>query len=143
MGEQFSAVKKAVHKSHVQEYGVKTFDSEPAGNFEGNTTKVMDDAPVSAGELGDGVDSRQVEVHQAYYRVLRAKTAADRKSAEQQLSAILAPRQAADEKFGKIATAACDVANCLADEMLEGPVDHLTDCHESALETLVDKCGGF
>merc|ERR1712060_593867 len=46
---------------------------------------------------------------------------------------------------GKIATAACDIANCLADEMLEGPVDHLTDvdCHESALETVVDKCGGF
>jgi len=144
VGEQFAAVKKAVNKSHVQEYGVKTLDSEPAGNFEGNTSKLMKGL-VPATIEGDGVDSRQVEVHQAYYRVLRAKTAAERKSAEQKLSAILARRHEADEKFGKIAVAACEIHNCVAEDMLEGPVDALTnvDCHEAALEMVVDQCGSF
>jgi len=139
-----AAVKKAVNKSHVQEYGVKTLDSEPAGNFEGNTSKLMKGL-VPATIEGDGVDSRQVEVHQAYYRVLRAKTAAERKSAEQKLSAILARRHEADEKFGKIAVAACEINNCVAEDMLEGPVDALTnvDCHEAALEMVVDQCGSF
>merc|ERR1712110_264423 len=132
VGEQFAAVKKAVNKSHVQEYGVKTFDSEPAGNFEGNTSKLTNGF-VPATIEGEGVNSRQVEIHQAYYRVLRAKTAAERKRAEQKLSAILAQRQQADEKFGKIADAAGEIANCVAEEMLEGPVDALTnvDCHEA------------
>merc|ERR1711957_983643 len=114
VGEQFAAIKKAVNKSHVQEYGVKTLDSEPAGNFEGNTSKLMKGL-VPATIEGDGVDSRQVERHEA------------------------------DEKFGKIAVAACEINNCVADDMLEGPVDALTnvDCHEAALEMVVDQCGSF
>merc|ERR1712216_789601 len=36
IGQQFTKLVKAVTKSHVQQYGVTSFDSEPIGDFEGN-----------------------------------------------------------------------------------------------------------
>merc|ERR1712125_86271 len=78
VGQQFAKMVKAVTKSHVQQYGVTSFDSEPIGDFEGNDGTLSAQAATRA-EVGNGVESRQVEVHQAYYRVMRAKTAAARK----------------------------------------------------------------
>merc|ERR1719174_2959425 len=86
------------------QYGVTSFDSEPIGNFEGSHGVLT--AGAKAEDLeGNGVDSRQVEVHQAYFQVMRAETAEKRKGAEQGLAAILAQRHAADKKFGAIASA--------------------------------------
>merc|ERR1711977_608215 len=72
VGQQFAKVKTAVTKSHVQEYGVTSFDSEPIGNFQGNAGQlsVVEAAPVDQA----GIDSRLVELHQAYYRVKRSET---------------------------------------------------------------------
>merc|ERR1712226_764673 len=94
---------------------------------------------------GNGVDSRQVELHQAYYKVERAKTAATRKAAERDLSAILARRHSADKKFAAIASAACAISNCMTDEMLEGPVEAVTKvaCHQGALKAAEYHCGAF
>merc|ERR1712118_49489 len=103
----------------------------------------------SAMEEGNGVDSRQVEVHQAYYHVMRAKTAAARKEAEGELSAILARRAEADAKFGEIALVATGDA-AKAQEMLEGnafasqPVTEKgVACHKLALEETVKYCREF
>merc|ERR1711981_1428154 len=67
VGQQVGKVKAAVKKSHVQEYGVHSFDAEPVGDFEGlkGEGKITAMAPADSIE-GSGVDSRQVEVHQAY-----------------------------------------------------------------------------
>merc|ERR1712072_1572109 len=143
VGQQFSKVKVAVKKSHVQEYGVNSFDLEPVGDFEGLKGQLSAMAPVASVE-GNGVDSRQVEVHQAYYQVMRAETAQKRKEAEQELEAVLAQRSAADVKFAKIASAACETANCLSQEMLEGPIETFNmACHKASLETVVEHCGSF
>jgi legumain len=145
VGQQFAKVKAAVTKSHVQEYGVTSFDSEPIGNFEGGAGRVsvVDAAPVDNG--GEGVDSRQVEVHQAYYKVLRAESAAARKDAEGELSAILARRHSADVKFGAIASIAMQGDDTKAQQMLEGDVSATVnmECHKSALELAVKQCGPF
>merc|ERR1711970_514161 len=118
VGKQVSKVKAAVSKSHVQEYGVHSFDSEPVGDFEGfhpgNQLSTM--APVASIE-GDGVDSRQVEVHQAYYQVMRAETAEKRKEAEQELETVLARRHATDVMFATIASSACEAGKCLSEEV--------------------------
>jgi len=145
VGQQYKKLVKAVSKSHVQQYGVKSFDSEPIGDFQGNKGELIptDDIPIDM--EGNGVDSRLVAVHQAYYQIARAETAEKRKEAEKELYAILAQRHTADEKFEKIAQAACESASCLAEEVLEGEVEALThpDCHEAALEMVSAKCGSF
>merc|ERR1712113_59727 len=81
VGQQFEKVQKEVTKSHVQQYGVTSFDSEPIGDFQGTTSQLSTGlSPISSEE--DGVDSRLVEVHQAYYKVKRAKTPAEREAAK-------------------------------------------------------------
>merc|ERR1712070_755325 len=96
---------------------------------------------------GNGVDSREVELHQAYYAVLRAKTAAERKEAEEELAAILARRHDADQKFSAIASFAMHGNAAEAEQMLEGDIQPFTDkvvsCHQVALETTVSHCGPF
>lgn len=144
VGQQFSKVKAAVTKSHVQEYGTTSFDSEPIGDFEGSNGQLSAVEATSVME-GNGVDSRQVEVHQAYYRVLRAKTAAERKEAEGELAAILARRSSADAKFGAIASIAMKGDVAKAEEMLEGNAASMENpsCHKTALSTAVKHCGSF
>jgi len=145
VGEQFTKVKAAVTKSHVMEYGVTSFDSEPIGNFEGSggQLSVAEAAPVVDGR--HGVNSRQVEVHQAYFKVLRAESAATRKTAEGELSTILARRHSADAKFDAIASLAMKGDDEKAQEMLEGDVGTTlnVECHKSALELTVQHCGPF
>jgi len=84
-------------------------------------------------------------VHQAYYRVMRAKTAAARKEAEGELQAILARRAKADAQFGEIALQATKGDVALAQEMLEGTVSESFDatCHKAALEDTVKSCGAL
>merc|ERR1712217_459441 len=144
VGQQFSKVVKAVTKSHVQQYGVSSFDSEPIGDFQGTNGQVVF-ARTPAAMEGNGVDSRLVELHQAYYKVHRAKTPVDRKVAEAELSAILAKRHSADVKFNAIASAAMKGDSAKAEEMLEGQVEAVTNlgCHQTALEAAVHHCGPF
>jgi len=144
VGQQFSKVLKAVTKSHVQQYGVTSFDSEAVGDFQGTDGQMSLNVATPTME-GNGVDSRQAELHQAYYMVERAKTAAARKVAEQDLAALLARRHSADRTFGAIASAACRVTGCSAEAMLEGPVEAVTKvaCHQGALEAAVNHCGAF
>jgi len=144
VGQQFTKVKNAVTKSHVQEYGVTSFDSEPIGDFEGTDGKLSTVSTASI-EVGNGVDSRQVEVHQAYYSVMRAETAAARKEAEGELQAILARRAEADAQFGEIALHATKGDVAKAQEMLEGNNIEVFDayCHKYAVEDKVKYCGAF
>jgi len=143
VGQQAAKLVTSVTKSHVQQYGVTSFDSEPIRDFLGGNGVLTATAKSEPLE-GFGVDSRQVEVHQAYIRVMRAGGPEQRKEAEQELAGVLARRHTADDKFGRIASAACEVSNCMAEEMLEGPVEMKNaDCHKAALEAVVEQCGSF
>lgn len=146
VGQQFTKIQSAVTKSHVMQYGVTSFDSEPIGNFEGaDGSLFVAPTGTSNGAAEEGVNSRLVEVHQAYYKVMRAKSAAARKEAEGELTAILARRQKADAMFAKIASIAMNGDSAKAEEMLEGTVSEKlkTDCHKIALEDVVKSCGAF
>merc|ERR1712232_700106 len=105
VGQQFAKVQKAVTKSHVQEYGVTSFDSEPIGDFQGTDGQTSEEG-LPDGMYGNGVDSRLVELHQAYYKIRRAATPAARKEAEVQLAALLSKRHKADATFAAIGLAA-------------------------------------
>jgi legumain len=145
VGQQVAKVKKLVTKSQVQQYGVTSFDSEPIGNFEGNDgqTSVVNSVDLE----GHGVDSRDVEVHQAYHAIKRATSVQERKTAEAELAQILARRQAADSKFGAIASFAMHGNKAEAEAVLEGDVQALTSetvsCHQAALQLAVKHCGSF
>jgi len=223
VGQQVGKVKAAVKRSHVQEYGAHSFDSEPVSDFEGpakepaswthrnlvddegNELKAIGDVTasicksecekmsachsfsfssskkrchlkdkcVSASDRhrwngdyvtyykpcssataatiatvdsigGSGVDSRQVEVHQAYSQVMRAETAQKRKEAEAELGTILAKRHEADAKFARIASAACESGRCSTKDVLEGPIETWNmACHKASLESVVQHCGSF
>lgn len=144
VGQQAAKLVKAVTKSHVQQYGVTSFDSEPIGDFQGDEGQVSLNAAPTIME-GNGVDSRQVELHQAYYKINRAKTPEARKLAEQELATLLARRHSADRKFSAIASAAMNGDAAKAEEMLEGTVDVVTKvaCHQKALEASVAHCGAL
>jgi len=144
VGQQVSKVTAAVTKIHVQNFGVKTFDSEPIADFQGNNDQLAA-GKVPAAIEGGGVSSRQVHVHQAYYAVLRAETEAARKAAEAELAAILAQRHATDVKFGMIASVAMKGDEAKAQAMLESPVEALVNvaCHQAALQSVVTHCGSF
>lgn len=144
VGQQYTKMVKAVTKSHVQQYGVKSFDSEPIGDFQGSTAQLLTEAP-SDNVDGAGINSRLVDLHQAYYKVKRAKGPVERKAAEEKLSALLAKRHAADEKFSAIASAAMKGDAAKAEQMLEGQVEAVTNvsCHQKTLEAAVAHCGAF
>ena len=120
-----------------------SFDSEPIGNFEGSDGKLTA-LQTSSNVEGNGVNSRQVEVHHAYYKVNRAKTAEARKKAENELAAIL-ERRSADSKFGEIASIAMKGDAAKAEEMLEGDVAVMEKvvCHKAVLQASVTHCGSF
>jgi len=108
-----------------------------------SSAKITAMAPADSIE-GNGVDSRQVEVHLAYSQVMRAETALERKVAEQELETVLAKRHAADAKFERIASAACENGRCLTKDVLEGPIETWNmDCHKASLESVVQHCGSF
>merc|ERR1712217_879177 len=144
VGQQAAKITSAVTKSHVQQYGVKSFDSEPLADFQGDAGAVSATRTDILSPDGNGVDSRLVEVHQAYYKVLRAATADQRKEAEQALSAILARRHASDMKFAGIAISAAKGDPTKSEKLLEGDVETFNaSCHQELLQVAVKHCGAF
>lgn len=71
--DQYTIVKKLTTKSHVMQYGNMSYTSDPIGNFLGDTQKVAP-APVPQEEArsSSNVRSRDIPLHLAYYRYLRA-----------------------------------------------------------------------
>jgi len=143
VGQQVTNVTTMTTKSHVQQYGDSTLDSEVIGHFEGSV-----DGRRSRGILGEtgsngAVNSRDVEVHLAYYKVLRAPTAEARKKAEAALAKLLKARAIVDARFLKIASVLAQGDATKAEEMLEGPVSELKNakCHKETLMTAVKTCG--
>jgi len=71
---QFTEVKKLTNLSHVMQYGDQTYTSDPIGNFLGDTTsKKAVSVPKEAGS-SSSVRSRDIPLHLAYYRYLRAES---------------------------------------------------------------------
>jgi len=144
VGQQAAKITSAVKKSHVQQYGVKSFDSEALADFQGDAGAVSATRTDMLSPDGNGVDSRLVEVHQAYYKVQRAETADQRKEAEQALSEILARRHAADLKFAAIANSAAKGDATKSGKLLEGDVESFNvSCHQELLQAAVKHCGAF
>mmetsp|Transcript_41185 Transcript_41185/g.93109 ORF Transcript_41185/g.93109 Transcript_41185/m.93109 type:complete len:544 (-) Transcript_41185:244-1875(-) len=145
IGQQVKNVTALTAKSHVTEYGDSSFDGEVIGHFEGSVDGGRTGLTLGETKDGGAVNSRDVEVHLAYYKVLRATTAEARKKAEAALAVLLASRAEVDAKFQKIADLAAKGDESKAEELLEGQVTDLKNavCHKESLRAATQACGAF
>merc|ERR1712100_580153 len=147
VNQQVSKVTSEVKKSHVSKFGDSShIGSEVVGDFEGaEVSRTMNVSLVNTLEFSDSaVNSRDVEVHLAYYALHQAETIQERRAAEKALAAVLSKRAAVDEKFTKIAMVATNGDKEKAQAMIDGSVDSLNvDCHAQSLEIAANHCGAF
>merc|ERR1711959_568642 len=147
VNHQVSKVTSEVKKSHVSKFGdSRRIGSEVIGDFEGaEVSRAMNVSLATPGDFSSSaVNSRDVEVHLAYYDLHRAETIRERRHAEKALAAVLAKRAAVDEKFTKIATVAMHGNREKAQAMIDGSVGSLNvDCHAQSMETAANRCGAF
>jgi len=99
--DQYTIVKKATNLSHVMQYGDQTYTSDKIGDFLGDTgakaVALTEEAPKS----NSNVESRNIPLHLAYYRYLRADQSdvEGRRSLAADLQRQLAAQMKADEMF--------------------------------------------
>jgi len=73
LAAQFAEVKKLTNLSHVMQYGDLTYTSDPIGDFLGDATKKAVAVPADIAPSSSSVRSRDIPLHLAYYRYLRAE----------------------------------------------------------------------
>jgi len=71
--EQYTLVKKLTNLSHVMQYGDETYTSDPIGNFLGDTGAKVVATEEETPKSNSNVESRNIPLHLAYYRYLRAE----------------------------------------------------------------------
>jgi legumain len=173
---QFELVRNITTESHVMQYGDLSFTSDPIGNFMGDKTGVMSvftrgDAPsgplnnpffdrasapeskiiTEAQKKAPGVvGSRDIPMHLAYYRYLRADAKStpamgDRHALAQELIAEITSRVDADKFF-------CDLAHSLtnSEEMAHSALMQSSptpvnsgECVQTAISMYNTECAGF
>jgi len=147
VNQQVSKVTSEVKKSHVSKFGDSSrIGSEVIGDFEGaEVSRTMNVSLAKPADFSNSaVNSRDVEVHLAYYELHQAETIEERRAAETALAAVLSKRAAVDEKFAKIAMLATNGNKEKAQAMIDGAVASLdVDCHAKSLEIAANRCGAF
>merc|ERR1712091_374495 len=108
VGKQISKVTTEVKRSHVQQFGdLSKIGKEALGDFEGADASLAMALNISTPNLDEfyhsAVNSRDVDVHLAYYEMHGAETLEEKRTKQKDLALLLAKRQAADKKFTKIA----------------------------------------
>jgi legumain len=145
--KQVANVANETTKSHVQQYGNSSvIPAETIGHFEGKMKSYhrgslkqdLQDYSKSA------VRTRDIEIHLAYYRMLRAKTQQEEAVAGAELEELRRKQAAQDARFSQIALA-LEPNQQKAAELLVGSVERFShghlDCHKAALQTVVKNCG--
>jgi len=151
VSQQITKVTGLVKKSHVQQFGdMSIIGKEVIGSFEGAEAANMG-LPMALNPSGAqsdydsefAVNTRDIEVHLAYYKLKRAETLEQRRESEKNLSALLRRRSASDDKFMRIALSAMDGDKAKAEAMIDGDLEELgnVECHIKALEVVVEFCG--
>jgi len=107
LAKQFSIVQNLTNQSHVMQYGDLTFTNLPIGDFEGNAAVAPPNSHFPAhhrdsthhrSSISTHVDSRDIELHNAYYRYIRANKRTDEsRAARQRLIKVLEARESADQ----------------------------------------------
>jgi len=99
---QYTIVKKATNLSHVMQYGDQTYTSDEIGDFLGDSNPqpvAVSDVPVPP--PASSVQSRDIPLHLAYYRYLRAdqSNVEGRAALATELQSLLEAQMKTDEMF--------------------------------------------
>jgi len=145
--EQFTLVKKLTNLSHVMQYGDQTYTTDKIGDFLGDTTKkVVPLTPASEQTPSSSVRSRDIPLHLAYYRYLRADSAdiEGRMALAKELQLQLADQMRVDELF---MTLSQKLTNNKADAVslytAPGLLQPDCSCCEHTREAYRKHCGAF
>jgi len=151
--QQITKVTTEVKKSHVQQFGdASTIGGEVIGDFEGDQASMVSMAVNSSSPIptyyaseNGAVNSRDVDVHLAYYAMHRAETMQEKRVSQTGLATVLSKRLAADEKFTRIAMLAMDGDKAKAQEMIDGDLESLgnVECHVRSLQVVTESCGSL
>lgn len=126
--KQFELVRDLTTRSHVMQYGDLSYTDQPIGDFMGNGKKAKTpkivlqsekaeahlDTPLRPvrGSSDSHVSSRDVKMHEIYYRYLRAERfTTESREALAELRAELDSREAAEKRFQSMATLLSQDAN--------------------------------
>jgi legumain len=144
--QQVQKVTTEVKKSHVSQFGdSSSIGGEMIGNFEGTQASMATNMSSidSKDYSNSAVDSRDVEIHLAYFELHEAKTLEEKLSKQEALAALLAKRMASDDKFMSIALAAVGGDTAKARAMINGELESLgaVECHVQSLQAVVSNCG--
>lgn len=150
--EQYVILKNLTDKSHVMQYGDLSWTNEPIGNYiagSGKTllgTEQISEQQRERRDPSQGVNSRDVPMHLAYYRYLRAPIrTAESKEALAELRQQLDAREAAISRFEHLSSMLVESnprtgrkdASALFAPVTPGPVsDSQMQCIKMGVETL-------
>jgi legumain len=162
---QFTVVKNLTDMSHVMQYGDLSFTSDPVGNFMGQIGQIFTRGDEPTGPMNNPfydrsdsqiiteerkkqagvVESRDIPMHLAYYRYLRAdkKDLTVAHALAEELLSELSGRLQADKFFmGLAALAGESNAHRVLTQAAPTPVT-INDCSKAAFAAYEQHCGGF
>jgi legumain len=148
LAAQYTEVKKLTNLSHVMQYGDQTYTSDPIGDFLGDTSKKVLGVPTEIAPSSSSVRSRDIPLHLAYYRYLRADNTdiEGRKALATALQNQLEAQMNADQLFMALSEKlASSKAKAQALFSAPGPLNSM-ECGSCCIETreaYKKYCGGF
>jgi legumain len=144
--DQYNVVKKLTNLSHVMQYGDESFTGEPIGNYMGDSTKKVAAVAAEPKVPSSSVRSRDIPLHLAYYRYLRADPTdtEGRMALAKEFQSQLAAQMAADELFmtfsEKLTSSKAEARKLF---VAPGQTTECGTCCDAARETYKKHCGGF
>lgn len=158
LAEQFTTVQKETTRSHVMEFGDLSWKSEPIGDFQAGTVDEVEgqnkhhkfwsslkkiggdfikevtnaDEILASRKNAFAVDSRDIELHYAYQRVMSEPSIENNKA----LQDVLNKRMETDIMFDKLFPAHTDAV-----KNKTTPLPTEFDCYRKLVETYEQECG--
>jgi len=147
LSQQFQTVKQKTDQSHVMDYGDKTWTNMAIGNFQGDKAVFpklkLDVVPETKSK--SVVNSRDIQMHTAYYALLRddkTDLAANHAKA-QELINIIKARVAADEMFVSLTKAIVGANHQAVFDMPNMTPVTQFQCFDEVNAAIKDYCGGY
>jgi legumain len=144
LAQQFATVRQKTDQSHVMDYGDKTWTSMPIGNFQGDKApaKLSVESQTKSQSV---VESRDIQMHTAYYAYLRdtKESLAASHALAQELLDVVKARVAADNMFVALTKAVVgDNHRTVFNMPNMTPVTQF-QCFDEVNRAIYDYCGGY
>jgi len=145
--QQYTLVKKLTNLSHVMQYGDETYTSDPIGNFLGDTGAKVVATEEESPKSNSNVESRNIPLHLAYYRYLRAEQSdiEGRQKLVKELQQKLAAQMKTDEMFMSLSARLVGEEKAKSLFFARAP-ENAAACGECCIETrqaYEQSCGRF